>query len=200
MDASPILKNVSRHIDLDTAEEQFFVSLLREKEFEKKAFVLREQEIGRDSIFVTRGCLRAYTIDHEGMEHVLQFAPPGWWIADMYSLISGKPGSLNIDAVEDATVLLLSREKQESLFARVPKFERFFRIITENSLVASRQRVLDNLSLSARERFADFCHQFPSLADCVPQKMIASYLGITPEFFSKIKSEYFRQKGPKSGP
>ena len=193
MDFSLIIKNVSKHIHLIKDEEKHFVSFLKEKKIKRKQFILRENEICESSIFVTKGCLRGYTIDQNGFDHILQFAPPDWWIADMYSLISQKPGNLNIDAIEDTEVLLLSRKNQEKLFIDVPKFERFFRIITENSLVANRQRVLDNMSLSAQQRFAAFCQHYPTLIEHLPQKLIASYIGVTPEFLSKVKAEYFKR-------
>jgi CRP-like cAMP-binding protein len=193
MDSSLIIKNISKHIQLAEDEEKHFISFLKEKKIKRKQFILRENEVCENSIFVTAGCLRGYTIDANGFEHILQFAPPDWWIADMYSLISQKPGNLNIDAIEDTEVLLLSRKNQEKLFVDVPKFERFFRIITENSLVANRQRVLDNLSLTAQQRFATFCHHYPTLIEHLPQKLIASYIGVTPEFLSKVKAEYFKR-------
>jgi CRP-like cAMP-binding protein len=135
---------------------------------------------------VTQGCLRNYSLDKNGLEHVMAFAPPGWWIADMYSFISQKPGMLYIEALEPTEVLLLSKEDQERLYVDVPKFERFFRIIIEKSLVSSQQRVLDNLSLTAQERYLNFCKRYPSLVNCLPRKQIASYIGVTPEFFSKM--------------
>jgi CRP-like cAMP-binding protein len=194
MDFSLILKNVSKHIQLTGEEEYFFVSLLKEKKIRRRQFILRENEVCTDSVFVTNGCLRGYTIDQNGFEHILQFAPPDWWIADMYSLITQKPGSLTIDAIEDTDVLLLSRKSQEKLFSDVPKFERFFRIITENSLVSSRQRLLDNLSLTAQQRYELFCHQYPTLIERLPQKLIASYIGVTPEFLSKMRGRYPKKR------
>ncbi|HLY70839.1 MAG TPA: Crp/Fnr family transcriptional regulator [Puia sp.] len=194
MNFALIIKNVSKHIHLTKDEENHFVSFLKDEKIKRKEFILHENEICENSIFVTNGCLRGYTIDHHGFEHILQFAPPDWWIADMYSLISQKPGNLNIDAIEDTDVLLLSRKNQEKLFTDVPKFEHFFRIITENSLVANRQRVLDNMTLTAQQRFAVFCEHYPTLIERLPQKLIASYIGVTPEFLSKVKAEYFRQR------
>jgi CRP-like cAMP-binding protein len=188
-----ILENIAKHIRLIPDESAFFISLLREKKLKRKQFYLREEEVCLDSVFVTSGCLRAYTIDGNGFEHILQFAPPDWWVADMYSLISKKPGNLNIDAIEESELLLLSRKDQEKLFSEIPKFERFFRIITENSLVINRQRVLDNLSLNAQQRYQAFCTRYPSLIDCLPQKMVASYIGVTPEFLSKVRSDYLKQ-------
>lgn len=193
MDYSLILKNISKHIRLDKDEEKHFASLLKEKKLKKKQFYLKGNEVCQHSVFVVKGCLRGYTVDENGFDHILQFAPPDWWIADMYSLITQKPGNLNIDAIEDSEVLLLSKKDQEKLFADVPKFERFFRIITENSLVTSRQRLLDNMSLTAMQRYEAFCQHYPTLIECLPQKLIASYIGVTPEFLSKVKAQYFKQ-------
>jgi CRP-like cAMP-binding protein len=188
-----ILKNISKHIQLTAAEEKHFVALLKTKKVRRKQFLLRENEICLSSTFVVNGCLRGYTIDQNGFEHILQFAPPDWWIADMFSLITQKPGNLNIDAIQDSEILVLSRKDQEKLFAGIPKFERFFRILTEKSLVANRQRVLDTMSLTALQRYGTFCQHYPTLIDDLPQKLIAAYIGVTPEFLSKVKMEYFKK-------
>ena len=193
MDKSLILKNIAKHIQLTAAEEKYLVTLLKAKKIKRKQFLLREKEICLSSTFVTKGCLRGYTIDENGFEHILQFATSDWWIADMYSLISQKPGTLNIDAIRDSEILLLSRKDQEKLFAEIPKFERFFRILTEKSLVANRQRVLDAMSLTALQRYETFCQHYPTLIEDLPQKLIASYIGVTPEFLSKVKAEYFKK-------
>ncbi|MBX2929896.1 MAG: Crp/Fnr family transcriptional regulator [Saprospiraceae bacterium] len=189
-----ILNNIAKHIALDRREQEHFLGLLSTKKLKKKQFLLQEGDVCRHSAFVVEGCLRGYTVDSNGFEHILQFAPPDWWIGDMYSLLTQKPGNLYIDALEETEVLLLSKTDQEQLYLDIPKFERFFRIITENSLVANRQRLLDNLSLSAMERFALFCRQYPTLIERLSQKQIAAYIGVTPEFLSKLKSEYFRRK------
>jgi CRP-like cAMP-binding protein len=118
---------------------------------------------------------------------VLSFAPVGWWIADMYSLLTQKPGILNIEALEDTEVLLLSKTDQEKLYHDIPQFERFFRIITENSLVASQQRMIDSLSLTAEERYNNFCRRYPTLIYNLPKKQIASYIGVSAEFFSRMQ-------------
>ncbi|MCA6362216.1 MAG: Crp/Fnr family transcriptional regulator [Bacteroidetes bacterium] len=183
-----VLQHISRYITLERAEAGCFSAMLKPRSLKAKEILLDEGEVCRYSAFVTRGCLRGFTIDQNGYEHVLQFAPPNWWIADMYSLISQKPGSLIIEALEDSEILLLSKTDQEALYREVPKFERFFRIITENSLVTNRQRVLDNLSLTAVQRYEAFCVRYPTLIDSLPQKQIAAYIGVTPEFFSKMKA------------
>src|SRR5205085_3616271 len=105
-----------------------FTGYLQAKTIKRKQFLLTDGDISKHSIFVTAGCLRGYTVDKSGIEHVLSFAPPDWWIADMYSLLSQKPGTLNIEALEDTQVLLLSKTNQEKLYIEIPKFEHFFRI------------------------------------------------------------------------
>ena len=111
----------------------------------------------------------------------------------MYSLLSQKPGNLFIEVNEDAEVAILSKENQDELYYKIPKLERFFRILTENSLVAHQERLMDNLSLSAEERFEKFCSKYPTLIQRIPQKQIASYIGVTPEFFSKMKAKMLKK-------
>ena len=182
-----IIQNVSTHIRLEAEEKDIFLSMLKQQKVKRKQHILREGEICRVSSFVLTGCLRGYTVDADGTEHVLNFAGPNWWIADMYSLLSQKPGILNIEAMEETEILTLSKTDQERLYKEVPHFERFFRIITENSLVSYQQRLLDNLSLTAEERYSSFCKRYPNLVNELPARQIAAYIGVTPEFFSKMK-------------
>ncbi len=184
-----LLENISRYITLTAGETERFFSLVEEKKIRKKQLLLQDGDICKHSIFVKQGCLRGYTIDKQGTEHNITFAPAGWWIADLYSLFTGKPGQLFIETTSDSVIQLLSREKQEQLFQEIPAFERFFRILTENALVSNQQRVIDNLSLSAQERYMKFCERYPTLINELPQKHIASYIGVTPEFFSKMLSK-----------
>ncbi|MCC6186451.1 MAG: Crp/Fnr family transcriptional regulator [Chitinophagaceae bacterium] len=193
MHRAAIIQHTQKLISLDEQEQDYFLSLLQEKKLLRKDYLLHEGEHCEHSAFVLSGCLRAYSVDENGVEHILQFAPQNWWITDMYSLLSGKPAHLNIDALEDSEILILSKSNQELLYEKVPKFERYFRILIQNSTVASRQRVLDNLELSAKERFAKFCKSYPSLINSIPQKQIAAYIGVTPEFMSKMKAEYLRE-------
>jgi len=181
-----ILQNIAKHISLTKEQENYFLSLLKNKKVRKKLFLSQEGDISKGPFFVTKGILRSYTVDKNGFEHVLQFAPPGWWMADMYSLITQQPGSLSIDAVEDSDVLLLPKQELDKLYNEIPAFERFFRILAENALVTFQQRLIDNLSLTAKERYANFCKRYPLLIERLPQKQVASYIGVTPEFLSKM--------------
>lgn len=187
MNTDLILKNVHKHIRLEEHEQKLFISCLEPLTLKKKTIHLKAGEVCKHSTFIIDGALKGFTIDKNGQEHVISFALSDWWIADLYSLISMKPGVLTIEAIADSEVLLLSKEKQEMLYEKVPLFERFFRIITENSLVANQQRLINNLSLTAEERYLDFTQKYPFVLECAPLHSIASYLGITPEFLSKIR-------------
>ena len=189
-----ILANVRKHIDLQAEEAEFFLSLLKTRQVKRKQYLLKENEVCRHSIFVTEGCLRGYTLDKNGYEHILQFAPKNWWIADMYSMLSGQPGDLYIDVLEDSEVLMLHVEDREKLMRELPKFERFFRIILENSLITFRQRLMENLGLPALERYLLFCKRYPTLIERLPQKQVAAYIGVTPEFLSKMRADMLRKK------
>ncbi len=188
MNTDLILKNVGKHISLDEKERAFFLSVLEPRTLKRKTLYLKSGIVCKYSAFVLSGALKSYSIDEQGKEHILSFATAEWWISDLYSLISGKPAILNIEAIADSEVMMLSRENQQLLFEKVPKFERFFRILIENSLVASQQRLIDNLSSTAQDRYLRFIKKYPTIPSCVPQHNIASYLGITPEFLSKIRA------------
>jgi CRP-like cAMP-binding protein len=186
---SLILHNIAKHIDLTNEEEELFLSMLEVKHYKSKTILQQSGQVCKHSYFVNSGIVRSFNINDNIVEHTLTFACSGWWIGDMYSLIAQKPGNLFIEVLEDAEVVLLSKENHDILYTKIPKLERFFRILTENSLVAHQERLMDNLSLSAEERFEKFCTKYPTLIQQVPQKHIASYIGVTPEFFSKMKSK-----------
>ncbi|MDJ1496286.1 Crp/Fnr family transcriptional regulator [Cytophagaceae bacterium DM2B3-1] len=188
-----ILNNIAKHIHLEADEQAHFMSLLQPLKLKRKQIHLYRGEICKHSTFVLSGCMRGYTTDFNGFEHILNFAPPDWWIADMYSLISGQPGHITIDAIEETEVLLLSKADQEKLYIQIPQFERFFRIITEKSLVSYQERTLENLSMTAQDRYLRFCKRYPTLINHIPQKYIASYIGVTPEFLSKMRNDLLKQ-------
>ena len=188
-----ILENIAKHVTLTPEEQELFLSKTETKQFKAKSILLSAGEIATCTYFVNSGILRSFNINDNIIEHVLHFACEGWWIGDMYSLLSQKPGNLFIEVMEDSEVVLLSKENQEKLYTEIPKLERFFRILTENSLVANQERLMDSLSLTAEERFEKFCKKYPTLILKVPQKQIASYIGVTPEFFSKMKSKLLKK-------
>lgn len=186
MDTSLIFQHINRHINLTAEEEAHFSSLLRYRAIKKRQFLIHEGETTRGPSFVTSGILRSYSIDDNGNEHVIQFAPPGWWVGDLASMIFQRPSILSVDALEDSEVLFMMEADVDDLYERIPKFERFFRILTQNALAAHQARLVSILSMPAKDRYAEFCRLYPSLIDCLPQKQVASYIGVTPEFLSKM--------------
>ena len=189
MEYGLLLQNIAKYIQLSEEDKNYLLSLLQSKKLRRKTFLRQEGDITRAAVFVTSGLLRMYSIDKNSFEHILQFAPPGWWIGDMKSYVTQQPGSLYIDALEDSEVLLLEKQHLDSLYEKVPAFERFFRILAENSLATYQQRLIDNLSLPAIDRYNNFCRLYPSLIECLPQKQVAAYIGVTPEFLSKMLSQ-----------
>lgn len=188
-----LLKNITKHVTLTPQEEERVLSLTEVQTFKAKTILLKEGDVCTQSYFVTKGILRSYTIDENGVEHVVSFACPEWWIADMYSYLSQRPGQIFIEVNEDAEVLILTKENQERLYTEVPKMERFFRILIENSLIANQKRLLNNFTFTAEARYDIFTKKFHSILPYLPQKQIASYIGVTPEFFSKMKSKMLRK-------
>lgn len=188
-----ILQNISKHVSLSPDEETLFLSKVEFQTFKAKTILLSPGEIANCTYFVNSGILRSFTINDNIIEHVLHFACEGWWIGDMYSYISQKPGNLFIEVLEDAELAMISKENHENLYYQIPKLEHFFRILAENSLVSHQERLMDNLSLTAEERYEKFCSKYPSLIQKISQKNVASYIGVTPEFFSKMKSKMLRK-------
>lgn len=183
-----ILKNVAKHIELDKEEVKFFTSLITFKETTKKTLVLREGQVCKYISYVHSGALRAFHIDKEGKEATIMFAVADWWVTDMFCFLNEKPAMMYIEAIEDSCIFQLSKEHLEKLFYNVPKFERFFRILMQNAYTREQIRVIENLSLTAEDRYDSFLLKYPHIAKAVTQKQIASYLGITAEFLSAIRN------------
>src|SRR6266487_2930145 len=159
-----ILKNIAKHISLDKEEVEYFTSILQHKEIHKKDFLLKEGQSCKTINYVQSGALRAFYLDKEGKESTIMFAIHDWWITDMYCFVMEQPAMQNIIAIEDSCVLQLKKADLEMLYLKVPKFERFFRIIMQNSYIREQLRVLQNLSLSAEERYDNFLSKYPQVA------------------------------------
>lgn len=183
-----ILKNIAKHIDLGKEEVTFFTSLLTSKEAPKKTLILQEGQACKYISYVHSGALRAFHIDKDGKEATIMFAVADWWVTDMFCFLNEKPAMMHIEAIEDSCIFQLNKEHWEKLFYTVPKFERFFRILMQNAYTREQLRVIENLSLTAEDRYDSFLTKYPHIAKAVTQKQIASYLGVTPEFLSAIRN------------
>ena len=182
-----ILENVGRHIRLEKAEADFFISLLQRRSFLRKEYLLRQGEICRFETFIVKGCLRTYTIDENGLEHIVMFGVENWWVSDLSSFLTQTPATYYIDALEATEVLQITKENLEKLYVKVNKFERFFRLILQNAYVAQQNRINQNLSFTAEQRYLDFMKKYPELEQRISQKQLSAYLGITPVFLSMIR-------------
>jgi CRP-like cAMP-binding protein len=182
-----ILQNITKHTSFDDEEKNYITSLLTFKKVKRKTLVQTEGELCRYINYVQSGILRAYYLDKNGKESTIMFAVSDWWVTDMYCFAHQKPAMMYIEALEDSVLIQLTKENLDKLYDQVPKFERVFRILMQNAYIREQLRMIANLSLTAEERYDDFYRKYPHIAPLVTQKQIASYLGMTPEFFSKIR-------------
>lgn len=189
MNSELIIKNISRHIQLDKTEIDLFISLLENKAIKKKEYLLRPGDVCRTENFINKGCLRMFSVDENGFDHIVQFGIEDWWMSDLYSFLTKTPTNYTIQALEDTEVMQITKSNFELLFERIPKFERFYRIMFQSAFIAHQNRISKNLSLTAEKRYIDFVNQFPKLEQRIPQKYIASYLGMTPVFLSMLRKK-----------
>jgi CRP-like cAMP-binding protein len=187
-------EHVSRLVPLSDDEFPVCTSTMIPKRIRRGGFLVQEGEVCKYLAFVTKGCLRSFSIDRKGDEHVVQFALEGWWISDLYSFLTGQPSELFIDALEESDVLLIDISSYEKLCSSVPKFERYFRILLQNNYIATHRRVLSSISKSAEERYLQLLTLYPMIIQRVAQRHIASYLGITPEALSRIRARIAKRQ------
>jgi len=126
-----ILKNISRFIDLNLEEQNLYISLLRQRVIRKKDFILKPGEVVKDEYFIVKGCLKVYSIDDKGVEHISMFAIKDWWTGDIASFLTQQPSSYFIQELEETEVIKISRKNYDLLFKKIPKFERFYRVLLE---------------------------------------------------------------------
>jgi CRP-like cAMP-binding protein len=187
-----LLSNISRHISLTEEEIEFFTSVLNQKSLEPGKFLLREGDVCRYKNFITKGCLKNYYVDENGVEHIVDFLVEEWWADDLYSFLTETASKSNIKAIEHTDVLQISKANLELLYQKIPKFERFFRILFQNAYISQRDQINLFLSAPAEERYSLFLKKKPYAEERFSQKDIASYLGVTPQFLSSLKKKIRR--------
>ncbi|HPG56161.1 MAG TPA: Crp/Fnr family transcriptional regulator [Candidatus Enterocola sp.] len=189
----PLLNYFQKVIPLNPKEKQLVIQLFKPRLYRKKQYVLQEGDVCNQFNFIVRGCLRMYKVDDKGTTYILQFATENWWLSNIGSFHERKPSELNIDALEDTMVLQISHENLLLLYTSAPKFDRIFRVLIENSFVSLQKRLLQNISSTASERYESFLDSYSHLTNRLPQTQIASFLGITPEFLSRLRNQQIKK-------
>ena len=182
-------QKLKEKISLTAEEQEIIKGYLTPKKIRKKQYLLQEGDVCKNIAFVEKGALREYTIDEKGTEHIFQFALEGWVISDLYSFMTGEPATYHIDALEDSELVLMSKSAQEEILKRVPCYETYTRMQMTGAYLAMQKRITSLISLSLEDRYISFIKQYPDIVQRVPQHMIASYLGLTPETLSRIKKK-----------
>ncbi len=189
MNLQPLIEYITKYIALSQADIELLESEVKLRSLLKGQYLVQQGDVCRYENFVLSGCTKTFFVDQDGNEHVVMFALENWWTADLGSFISQEPAEYNVQCLEKTTLAQFSVPALERLYDRIPRLERFFRIILQNAFVASQQRIVRNLSLPAKQRYLLFVEQNPEIEQRVPQYLIASYLGITKQFLSKIRAE-----------
>ena len=194
MNDNPLIAYINRYSNLTPDEIGILLEHTSSRKYRKGQYIVQQGDVCRFKNFVVSGCLRTFYTDNDGQEHTVLFAIENWWTADLGSFFTEEPADYNVQCIEDTEVIQFSFEKMEWLYGQIPKLERFFRIIIQKAFVASQKRIIKNFSLPAKERYIDFKNRYPQIEQRVPQYMIASYLGVTKEFLSKIKSQIIQEQ------
>ena len=184
---------VSKCIHLSKEELAYFNSLLQYKKVKKKSFILRAGEKCDFEAYVIKGCIRVYYVNENGFEVDLLFATEDWWISDLASFSQQKPATLFIETIEESELLFINYSSKENLFKKTPQFERLFRIMVQRAYETIMDRLISNISKPAPVRYQEFTKKYPNIPQRVPQHLIAAYLGISPEFLSKIRTRLSKQ-------
>lgn len=189
MSIKPLLIYINNYINLSSEEEIYLENNLKVRRYLKKQYILQQGDVCKTSSFILSGCVKMFYLDQEGQEHIIQIGVEDWWTSDIASFINQEPSSFNIQCLETTNLAQFEYEKMEMIFEKIPKLERFFRKIVEKGLAATQQRIIRNFTMPAKDRYLYFKKNYPQIEQRIPQYLVASYLGITKEFLSKIKSD-----------
>lgn len=184
-----LIKHIRKYIELDDNAIEILNKYFRPISYKKKDFLLKEGQVCRSLYFVEKGCLRMFFINDKMTEQITQFAKENWWISDFFSFTDNKPSSYSIQTVEKSDILSIDSLSFDAMLKEVPEMERYFRIIMQRAVAASQLRIKYMFELSKEEFYLHFCTSFPEFVQRVPQYMIASYLGLTPEYVSELRKK-----------
>jgi CRP-like cAMP-binding protein len=186
-------KKLNEKVSFNEEEQAIIKTHLTPKKLRKKQYLLQEGDVCKTIAFVEKGALRAYSIGNNGGEHIIQFALEGWTISDLYSFLTGEAATYNIEALEDSELVLITKSAQEELLKKLPKYETFMRLQLTGAYLAMHKRLNSILSMSLEERYSALTSLYPDIVQRVPQHMIASYMGLTPETLSRVRKKMSRK-------
>lgn len=190
MNRASIIDNFERKgVELNAKERELILTSFKTVHLKKKDYLLVAGDVCDFQAFVVTGCCKVFFLDHLGQEHIIYFAVEDWWLADLESYHTNTPSKFYIQALEDCELLRISREVKEPLYTEIPVLERIYRLMLGQECVALQRRVMNKLSMDAAMEYEDFCKRYPSLLQRLTNIQIASYLGISQEFLSKIRSK-----------
>ena len=188
-----ITANISNHIKLNQREIGFFTSLLEYGEISKKDYLLRTGGVCRNDYFVNKGCLKVCYTNEKGTESIIKFAIENWWVVDLNSFLNQSPSFYYIQAVEDTAFFRLNKSAYDKLHKEIPAFQKFSKERWQNGFIALQHRLIQNISLPAEQRYHHFLEKYPGLEQRISQRLVAAYLGITPEFLSMLRKKWSTQ-------
>lgn len=189
----PLLDHILKRVELNEDEIPTIISCFKLTKIKKRQFIIQPDFVAKYRNYVVEGAFRAYVVADEGEEHTIQFAIEDWWISDYSSFIYQKPASMFVVAIENSIILQIDFESEQKLKASNPKFETFFRIMAERSFAGMQRRLISNLTKTAEERFTEFEQNYPLIVNRVPQYALASFLGMTTQYMSKLRNTRVRK-------
>lgn len=184
-----LIQNIKEHVSISEQDATLIKMAFKPVQLHKKEFLLRNGDYSNHMRFIADGCLKLFDIDETGNEHILQFGIKGWWMNDLYAYLTQQPAIYNMQAITDSIVLQIHRDQLNKLFDQIHMMDRFFRIKTQNGYVALQERTMHVMSKTAEQRYYDFVLKYRVIEQQIPQYMVASYLGITPEHLSTIRKK-----------
>ena len=184
-----IIQHVRGFIDLSESEVIVFNKYVETHQLQKKEFLIQERSVCKHLYFVEKGCLRMYFINKKGAEQITQFALDGWWISDYQSFMNCSPSDYYIQTIEESRIVSIDNQNLDRLLFELPKLERYFRIIMQKAFAGAQIRSKLLYEMSKEEFYIHFSTSFPEFMQRVPQYMIASYLGLTPEYLSELRKK-----------
>lgn len=193
MDSNRLALAIGKRITLSPSESEYLISMFKPRSIRAGRYLLMDGDVCKYLSFVVKGCLKTFYLDDHATEHILDFLVEDWWADDLYSFLTQSASKYHIKAIEDTELLQITKNNLEILYDKIPKIERYFRILFQNAYISQREQINLNLSASAEKRYKLFVGQKPYAEKRFTQKDIASYLGVTPQFFSLMKRKLKNQ-------